>query len=222
MRMKHVLPSCGPTHKMNSNHRMLLLHHMLHHYSFSRSGHPIGALSGLTGLLPSCNQICTPAHSERQCLHTIRIPRYIFSVWGEKRPRWRRCLQSSMIPKWEVSNPIRFYRLFRANYLVVRAVGVTYSTATFRSTCPICWECTRSKSRHSKRLVVQRLRMGLAPMLRKGLSIDFHSWSDFSFDSLSLIATGLSAHTLAVKGLLGIAFPLMVFEMEIDVGVSGS
>lgn len=63
--------------------------------------------------------------------------------------------------------------------------------------------------------------MGLASILPKGLSIDFRC-ETISVYSLSLIATGLSAHTLAVKGLLGIAFPLMVFEMEIDVGVCGS
>lgn len=174
------LPSCGPTHKMNSSHRKFLLHHMLHHHSFSRSGHPIGALSGLTGLLLSCNQICTPGHSERQCLHTIRIPKYFFSVWGEKRAKWMICLQSSMIPKWEVSNPTRLYQYFRTNYLVVRAVGVTYSTANFRSTCPICWECTRDKSRYSKRMVVQRLRMGLAS-IAEGTQHWFPSVQRFQF-----------------------------------------
>lgn len=112
--------------------------------------------------------------------------------------------------------------IFPANYLVIRTVGVTYSTTRFRSTCPICWESTRGESRYSKRVVVQRLRMGLASMLRKGLSIIFNPYSDSSLDSLSLITTNLSSHTLAVYALLGIAFPLMVFKVKIYVGVCGS
>lgn len=64
--------------------------------------------------------------------------------------------------------------------------------------------------------------MGLASMFRKGLSIFLHPYDDFSLDSLSLITTNLSAHTLAVEALLGVAFPLMVFDMEIYIGVCGS
>lgn len=78
---------------------------------------------------------------------------------------------------WSLNGKLVFYSvesIVRAYYLVYCAVGVTYSTATIGSTSPIRWECTRDKSSHSKRLVVQRLRMGLASMLRKGLSIFFH------------------------------------------------